>query len=448
MKNMKIYLAVIVLVLLSMMTLTVTAQADSAGNVFIDEDNAGLQTVQRDLYWAGSTRTFSGYQVGKSFLAAGYDITVSDTEVGGSLRIGAYSIVLNGIDVEDNITAAANEIQMSGVTASGVYAAGNSVYFSGSADRVILAASKVTIDGEISGDVDVYAEKIIIGDDLKVNGTLTVHSENEPVMPSGAVAGKYVFNKTETETSAVTDDNNDGVSVQVQASKKSSGFGSFIRGMFSTLLLAALIYLLLGGNELSKPGEMLLSRPLPMLGTGLAGLFVIPGVTLILLFIWIGFPSAGLIAILFLIVCLFSLTFAGMTVGKTLIPRFVNSSITNKDWFCLLIGALVFWLLRKIPFIGGLLQACAIIYTLGYFLQTIYLRLKESKNSGVKGNLNTAPQNDVLQPVAAGTAAAESVATDAPKAEDLPEAVSDGIAEEAASHSADDNDDPLQGISE
>lgn len=438
MKNMKIYLSILILVFLCMLNLTAFAQIDSAGNAFLSEDSPVLNTTQRDLYWAGRAGVFDGYQVGKSFLAAGYSVNISSTEIGGSLRAGAFNIILNGVDVADNITMAANDLQMSGITASGVYAAGNTIYFSGTADRVLLAGNTVTIDGEISGDVDIYAKNINIGDNLKVGGTLIIESENQPVIPSGAEINTYVYNKTEIETVDEVQDTAENVTETVienpvekvtekvpektPEQKKSFDFGSLIRSLFSTLLLAALIYLLLGAKELSKPGEMLLSRPFPMLGTGVAGLFVIPGVILILLFIKIGLPSAGLLALLFLMVCSYALVFTGMTVAKTLIPRFVKSSIAGKDWFCLLVGALCFWLLRKIPVFGGILQAVSIIYMLGYFLQKIYLRLKSSKKSVNKRNLKTV---------------AESVVSDASGAENLPE----------ESSNTNENEDPVQVIS-
>ena len=140
---------VTVMILLALMSLSAAAQTDSAGNVFISDSDPSAQTVERDLYWAGSSRAFNGFQIGKSLIAAGRDITVSDSEVGGSLRTGSYSVTLNGVDVEDNITSAGYNLQLSGVTASGVYLVGNTVYFNGTADHVSIAGGTVTLDGEI-----------------------------------------------------------------------------------------------------------------------------------------------------------------------------------------------------------------------------------------------------------------------------------------------------------
>ncbi len=437
MKKRTISIAYAVLVLLLMLSMTASAETDNAGNVFISDAAPADQIVERDLYWAGSSRSINGYQIGKSLIAAGRDINVNESTVGGSLRAAGYSITLNGVDVADNITAAGYTLQMSGVTAAGVYLAGNTLYFSGTADCVYLAGNTVTLDGEIHGNADIYAENVILGENLKVDGVLTIKSESEPELPADAKVETDDFKETETAdniedtaemvtgkpTEKPTYKPTEKPAEKQKETGSSSGFGGFIRGLLGTLLLAALICLLLGGEELSKPGEMVLSRPFPVLGSGFAGLFVIPGVILILLFTGIGVPSAGLLALLFAFVCIYSLTYAGMTLAKTLMPLFTYNKTLNNEWVCSLIGALVFWLLRKIPFIGMILQAAAIIYTLGYFIQTIYLRLRGNKPERKKGSLSDISQKDVLQPV--GNTMPEI--SDSP-AED--EAAADNVSEE------------------
>ena len=434
MKRKALNIASLILVLLFLVSLTASAQTDSAGNVFISDTTSAPQAPERDLYWAGGSRVFDGYQIGKSLLAAGRDITVIESTIGGSLRAAGYSITLNGVDVTDNITAAGYNLQASGITAAGVYLAGQSVYFSGTADSVNLFGNTVTLDGEIHGDANIYASKINFGENLLIDGTLTVHSESEPALPSGAKVGDVVFIQSESATKIDVKVDSDGPHINLidsgdanpaatnqgdtnaepVKSKSSSGFGSFLRALFGNLLLAALLCLLLGGEELGKPGKMLLKRPFPMLGTGFAGIFVIPGIILMLLFIGIGFPSAGLLSILFAVVCIYALIFTGMTLANTLLPRFTDNKVLNNEWVCSLIGALIFWLLRKIPVFGSILQFAALIYTLGYFLQSIFLRLKGSRpRKNARKPIEDAPQTDALQPVKSVEAAESEAAADA-----------------------------------
>ena len=429
MKKKILNIASLILVLLFMMSLTAAAQTDSAGNAFISDSDSLPQTIERDLYWAGNTRVFDGYQIGKGFLAAGRNITVNESTIGGSLRAAAYSITLNNVDITDNITAAGNNVQASGVTAGGVYLAGQTLYFSGTADSVNLFGSSVTFDGEVNGDVNIYADKIVFGENLSIDGTLTVHSGSEPVLPNGAKAGDFVFVKSDAATKVDINVDAGGPHIELQGSQdtsapaavpvkpKSSGFGSFLRALAGNLLLAALLCLLLGGEQLGKPGKMLLQRPFPMLGSGFAGLFVIPGLILILLFIGFGGPSAGLLAILFAVVCIYALIFTGMTLANTLLPRFIDNKWMKNEWICSLIGALVFWLLRKIPVLGTILQAAALLYTLGYFIQVIFLRLKgkRTRKAAVKAivETNSDPVEIVKPEVSEAASETEPAANDA-----------------------------------
>lgn len=393
MKNRLLNMSFVILALLLVLSLTAAAQTDSAGNVFVGDTDPVQQIVERDLYWAGSGRSFNGYRIGKSLLAAGRDISITDTEVGGSLRAGGYNVTVSGVDVTDNITAGGYSLQMSGVTASGVYLAGNTVYFSGTADHASLAGGTVTLDGEIHGDAEIFAANVILGEELKVDGTLTVQTEKEPSIPVGAKIGEFVFKNNEPIKVS------ESVTVEVTESKPSNGFGKFIKGLLGTLLLAALIYLMLGPEDVRKPGVMFQTRALPMLGTGFAAIFVIPGVIIILLFTGIGLPSSGLLTLLFTTACIYSLTYTGVTYAFALLPGFTDNKILKNDWVCSLIGALVFWLLRKIPIIGVIIQSAAIIYTLGYFVQSIFFHFRGSAPSAKKAAPANAAGNDLIEPV-------------------------------------------------
>jgi chromate transport protein ChrA len=138
-----------------------------------------------------------------------------------------------------------------------------------------------------------------------------------------------------------------------------------------------------------------------MLVTGFAALFVLPGIILILFLIGIGSNSATLLILLYVIAAFCSVTFTGMTLAKTLLPRFTDNKALNNEWICSLIGACVFFILRKIPVLGWIILAASLMYTFGYFIQSVYLRLKGNKPRKIKGDLNAAPQEDTLEPVEA-----------------------------------------------
>ena len=398
MKKNFIHLILAVLIFVLLTGLTAGAETDTAGNVFVNSDEEAAVEVERDLYWAGNNRSFTGYTIGKSLLAAGRDIAVNDSTIGGSLRAAGYTILVNDAEVADNITAAGYSLQFSDVKTAGAYLAGNTLTFTGEADSAVLLGNSVFLDGTVHGDVLIGGSSISFGPNLTVDGTLTVSSSAEPVLPETASVGNYVFNTTEKASEAEPAEEEP----EVKEVKSSGGFGRFVRGLLGTLLLAALICLLLGQDEMEKPGNMLLSRPLPVILSGFASVFVIPGVILVLLLIGIGLPSAGLLALLYSLVCIYAVVFAGATLANSLMPKFTDSAVLNNFWLRSLIGALVFWLLRKIPFVGVIILAGSLVYSFGYFVQCIFLRLRGNKARGPKGALETGeagPEPDVLEPV-------------------------------------------------
>lgn len=390
----------VVFALILLLSVSCAAESDTAGNAFlVTDDIFETEEITRDLYWAGNNRAFNGLAVGRSMLLAGRDISVSNTTVGGSLRAGGNTILVNSTEVSDNVTAAGYSVQLSDVRAAGIYLAGNTINFSGEADSAVLMGRSVSLDGTVHGDVLILADSVTLGSDLNVEGKLTVRSDKEPAMPSDALLGSYEFEQTGESVEVGNE------AVQVKIEKKSgNGFGRFVKGLFGNLLLAALICLLLGRENMLKPGRMLFESPLPMLGIGFASLFVIPGIILILLLIGIGLPSAGLLALLFALVCIYAVIFTGTTLANTLIPQFTDNKWLINVWSCSLIGALVFWLLRKIPVVGRILLLASLAYSLGYFVRSVYLRLRGNAPRGPKGKTAEkadapASNGDALEPV-------------------------------------------------
>ena len=66
MKRKLLCLFSVLLAVLNVVSLAAAA-ADTAGNVFLSDSAPVAQTVERDLYWTGGSRTFNGYY-GKQYI--------------------------------------------------------------------------------------------------------------------------------------------------------------------------------------------------------------------------------------------------------------------------------------------------------------------------------------------------------------------------------------------
>ena len=67
-----------------------------------------------------------------------------------------------------------------GSTANCFYAAGETVALRGSAKSAALAGDTVTIDGTVDGDVEVWADKLILGKNARITGTVNAHVSQDP----------------------------------------------------------------------------------------------------------------------------------------------------------------------------------------------------------------------------------------------------------------------------
>ncbi len=345
--------------------------ADEAGNVFVSGNDPEELTAERDLYWAGGTRTFTGYSIGKSLLAAGRDITVSETEAGGSVRVAGYKARLSKVKAADNITVAAYDVNLHGVTASGVYLAGSKVYFNGTADCMRISAGNVFLNGDIAGDVFISGGKVQLAESLHVGGTLTVHTKEQVLIPVNAKIGNVVY-----------DESNPPIPIKVTIGEYTADIPmahrvrSLAFGMLGAVLAGALICLLPGGGELRKTAEEVLEWPVILWVTGFAGLIAVVLIFWMLLGSRFDLPDGNMTELLFSAALFYSPVFAGVTFANTWLPRVTQNRVLNNELVCSILGAAVFRLLRAIPVLGAILVVVTIIYTLGFFICAAFLRLR------------------------------------------------------------------------
>lgn len=368
---MKSRMMCLILALLAVLCVTgVVWAADQAGNVFVSGGDPEELTVERDLYWAGGTRTFTGYSIGKSLLAAGRDITVSETEAGGSVRVAGYKARLSEVTAADNITAAAYDLRLTDVTASGVYLAGNSVYFNGTADCMRISAGNVYLKGDIAGDVSISGGKVQLAENLHVGGTLTVHTKEQVLIPVNAKIGNVVY-----------DESNPPIPIKVTIGEYTADIPmahrvrSLALGVLGAVLAGALICLLPGGGELRKTAAVVQEPPGILWVAGFAGLIAVVLIFWSLLGSRFDLPDGNMTELLIHIALFFSPVFAGVMFANTWLPRVTHNRVLNNELVCSILGAAVFRLLRAIPILGAILVVVTIIYTLGFFLCAAVLRL-------------------------------------------------------------------------
>ncbi|MDO5111935.1 MAG: hypothetical protein Q4E65_06490 [Clostridia bacterium] len=371
-----------VLIFVLAMSVAVSAQAldkDSAGNGVSEAAAISGETLARDLYWMGQSLSLSNSSVGQSLICAGYDLTVSNTEIGGSVRAAGNMLNFQNTTVENNITAAGNVLSVDGGSrAAGVYMLGSSVTFNGACDTLGAAAGTVNLNGVVNGDVNISADKVVIGPEAVVTGVMTVQASEQPVIPATAQIANLQY-----KAAAVSEDDLESAAQVAAGAAFMHRVTSRVYWVFAVALLAALFVLLIPGS-LQGAACMLKHRTLALLLTGLVTLLALPLLLVLLCVTFIGLPVAGLVALLSLTAMLFSVPFAGASASRLVFPKM-------NVWISSILGAAILSAARIIPFLGGLIAFAAIIYTLGYFVQVCYLRMVNRKPGPVCGSMGSAP---------------------------------------------------------
>ena len=341
------------------------AGTDTAGNVLATDNDANPTGVEGDLYWAGQALNLDDASIDRDIIAAGDTLSIRDCTVGGAVRLAARTIDIAKTTVNGSVTVAGQHVVLNtGSTANCFYAMGETVALRGSAKSAALAGDTVTIDGTVEGDVEVWADKLVLGKNARITGTVNAHVSEDPERAAGAEVGALKIDRTENESAATTA--NDII-------------GGIVAAALSTCFVALLLDLVFPRATASAAG-MLHQRPTPLWVSGLLGtIAVVPAVLLLIISI-AGLPLAGTLLCGVIGIALVSSAFAGCAIA-----RMVGHS--QNRYAMAAVGGIAAGALTAIPLVGDFISGVAFVFTLGYIIQIIWrnARLKPQQPANTPG---------------------------------------------------------------
>lgn len=341
------------------------AGTDTAGNVLATDNDANSSGVEGDLYWAGQALNLDDASIGRDIIAAGESLSIRDCTVGGAIRLAARTIDIAKTTVDGSVTVAGQHVVLnSDSTANCFYAIGETVALRGSTKSAALAGDTVTIDGTVEGDVEVWADKLVLGKNARITGTVNAHVSEDPERAAGAEVGALKIDRTENESAATTA--NDII-------------GGIVAAALSTCFVALLLELVFPRATASAAG-MLHQRPTPLWVSGLLGtIAVVPAVLLLIISI-AGLPLAGTLLCGVIGIALVSSAFAGCAIA-----RMVGHS--QNRYAMAAVGGIAAGALTAIPLVGDFISGVAFVFMLGYVIQIIWrnARLKPQQAANTPG---------------------------------------------------------------
>lgn len=325
------------------------AGTDTAGNVFVSDGDSSPSGVGGDLYWAGQSLSLDDASIDRDIIAAGESLSIRDCTVGGAVRLAARTIDIAKTTIDGSVTVAAQHVVLnSGSTANCFYAAGETVALRGSAKSAALAGNTVTIDGTVDGDVEVWADKLVLGKNANITGTVNAHVSQDPERADGAKVGALKIDRTENEDTSTIND----------------VIGGIVAAALSTCFVAILLELVFPRATASAAG-MLHQHPVPLWVSGLLGtVAAVPAILLLIISI-AGLSLAGALMCGVIGIALVSAAFAG-----TAVARMVGHS--QNRYAMAAVGGAIAGALTALPLMGNFISGVAFVFMLGYLIQIIW----------------------------------------------------------------------------
>ena len=397
--------------LITLFAATPARAADTRGgqNVVIGRG----EVIDGDLYVAANTLTVDGTIKGDLVAMAG-QITVNGT-ITGDLLAGAQAIVINGTIGDDARVGGQAIVLAPGARVAGDLALGGlslesqpgsavegdmllGAYqglLSGAVGKSVRGGlNRLELRGTVGGDVDVS-----ISDDKTDALRFTPAGQLPiPTVPpsltladSARIGGKLIYHSPASASISPSSQVTSGISFDEQspaaqpAATTTAGWVSYARRLASLLLIGLLLVWLLPlwTRRLADSVE---ARPLPSLGWGLVAFFafvaaVIAVVVLtIALAILFGYLTLG--GLVGMIVALGLLSGAAMVAGYVAFAAYLAQAIVGymagrwllrrlqpawveQPFVPLIVGVVLYVVLRAIPWLGGLLALLVVLLALG-----------------------------------------------------------------------------------
>lgn len=340
------------------------AGTDTAGNVLATDNDVNPSGVEGDLYWAGQALNLDDTSIDRDIIAAGDTLSIRDCTVGGAVRLAARTIDIAKTTVNGSVTVAGQHVVLNtDSSANCFYAMGETVALRGSTKSAALAGDTVTIDGTVDGDVEVWADKLVLGKNARITGTVNAHVSEDPERAAGAEVGALKIHRTENEDTSTLND----------------VIGGIVAAALSTCFVALLLELVFPRATASAAG-MLRQHPAPLWMSGLLGtVATVPAVLLLIISI-AGLSLAGALMCAVIGIALVSAAFTG-----TAIVRMVGH---NQNRYAMAaVGGIAAGALTALPLMGNFVSGIAFVFTLGYIIQIIWrnARLKPQQPANTPG---------------------------------------------------------------
>jgi cytoskeletal protein CcmA (bactofilin family) len=337
---------------------------------------AGLPPPPDNYYAAGNHIEIRGPILGDAVLA-GRDLEIRQPVDGDVLGAG-WRVTLSGAAHDDVRIAGGNvrleapidgDVTVAGgdVTSGPQVRVGGRAWVSGAAVRlegtfardVRIAGRHVQLGADITGPVEVVAERVEILSGAHLRGPLTYRSPTAAEIAPGAILdGPVTFKKVQAR--------------EVQQARATRGVSSVLFGLH--VFLTGLLVIVLIPRFTLDVAATLRQQPGRSLATGFALLVTLPIAAILLMISILGLPLGVAVVALYLVALLIGLVTTAYVVGQLEAGLLKRTPAGTRGSHALLLfaGVVTLAVLRALPVVGGVVVLASVLFGLGALTLWIY----------------------------------------------------------------------------
>ena len=298
-------------------------------------------------------------------LAAGFFVTVRETTARDMILAGG-EIDFAGSVTDDLVAAVCPVCPMVGGLhlrrgshiGDDARLAGRDIHVEARIDGALYAAAtgRVTLSGEIGGNAEILADRIVVTSDAKIGGDLLYAGSAKPEIPEGAVIGGKIRE----------------LDVKLPKLEESGswvwfGIAAAVIFVLAVMFLGA-VYQLVIPTVVSRAAVTAQEHPWSSLGRGVVVLLVTPALAGLLLATVIGIPLAMVIMAIFFVVLTLAFVSVAYCIGLFIRDRFGRAGALPSwagriMWTAL--GIAILMLIAAVPLIGFVVALLAVVAGLG-----------------------------------------------------------------------------------
>lgn len=339
------------------------------------------------------SRQSASLWVGKSLLIAGNNLTTTTNVKNGLLLVAGNSLELEG-ESEYGFVAG-NIIRFTGATQRDLYAAGNSITLADSAKigrDVFVAGNELYVEADLTGDLSVTAERVIIKRGVAIDGNVNIDAEKIEIDEDVVIGGALTYNDNarindlaSVSYGALETYHVEEVGTEVGVVAAVYGKLLSVAGLFLAMVLILAVY----------PGlhdKMQLESSATRFGVNLAlgcGVLVIVPMLVIVSLLTIVAAPLGIIALMaFLVAIYLAQGFAGFWLGHLILEKLFK--LKGNAFIETLVGIIVLGALALVPFVGALTGLLGMLLGLGLIINSIKPSKNEKDTKKITKNTKTA----------------------------------------------------------